>query len=151
MVGGSSYLGREELLVYLGGGQRKTDNKLNRERKEERKKNGRRRKRRGGRREREENERKKSKKVKEQNGEREKFNQTNKTNKQNKLNQNYYTISYLRLLCFVEFAILISHLPSQFNSNQKKTSSIFFYLLFIISFSFFLSFVKITIQLIHSY
>ena len=106
-------------------------------------------KRRGGRREREENERKK-RKVKEQNGEREKFNQTNKTNKQNKLNQNYYTISYLRPLCFVEFAILISHLPSQFNSNQKKHHQ-FFFIYFIISFSFFLSFVKITIQLIHSY
>ncbi|KGU20179.1 hypothetical protein MGS_05297 [Candida albicans P78042] len=81
----------------------------------------------------------KERKVKEQNGEREKFNQTNKTNKQNKLNQNYYTISYLRLLCFVEFAILISHLPSQFNSNQKKTSSIFFlFTLLYLFLSFFL-------------
>ncbi|KGQ82260.1 hypothetical protein MEO_05209 [Candida albicans P94015] len=77
--------------------------------------------------------------------------QTKQTNKQNKLNQNYYTISYLRPLCFVEFAILISHLPSQVNSNQKKNIINFFFIYFIISFSFFLSFVKITIQLFHSY
>ncbi|KGU02783.1 hypothetical protein MEQ_05207 [Candida albicans P87] len=65
--------------------------------------------------------------------------QTKQTNKQNKLNQNYYTISYLRLLCFVEFAILISHFPSQVNSNQKKNIINFFLFTFYYIF-FFLSF-----------
>ena len=85
----------------------------------------------GGEREKKENERKKSK-SKEQNGEREKFNQTNKTNKQNKLNQNYYTISYLRPLCFVEFAILISTFP--LNSIQTKNIINFFFIISFLSF-----------------
>ncbi|KHC55398.1 hypothetical protein L150_05182 [Candida albicans Ca529L] len=55
------------------------------------------------------------------------------------MNQNYYTISYLRLLCCVEFAILISHLPSQFNSNQKKNIINFFlFTLLYLFLSFFL-------------
>ena len=76
-------------------------------------------------------------KVKEQNGEREKFNQTNKTNKQNKIEpkllHNFLPkASLFRRICNFNFPP-----SSQFNSNQKNIINFF---LFTLLYLFFLSF-----------